>query len=113
MKKTLPLIAVGLLLAATPAYADKVHDWHDLDKVHTEVLRALDHMHKAPRLPITMTWAVMRPRPKLYSEMLRPNSNKALSSSSMTKPRNNQCFRRLHNVQDRAARRLLGLIPGS
>jgi hypothetical protein len=47
MKKVLPLAALGLMLAVTPAYADKVRDWHDLEKVHNEVLRALDHMQKA------------------------------------------------------------------
>jgi len=47
MKKILPLIAVGLIFAASPAYADKVRDWHDLEKVHSEVAHALEHMHRA------------------------------------------------------------------
>ena len=47
MRKLLPLTALGLMLVVTPAYADKVHDWHDLEKVHNEVLRALDNMQKA------------------------------------------------------------------
>ncbi len=47
MKKTLALCVLGLSFAVSPAYAEKVKDWHDLEKVHNEVIHALEHMKKA------------------------------------------------------------------
>ena len=34
-------------LASSLAHADKVHDWHDLDKVHKHIKEAIDEMNRA------------------------------------------------------------------
>jgi len=52
MTKTLvvAVLAVCLSFAAGMAVADRVHDWHDIDKVHTHVQEAiheLDHAREA------------------------------------------------------------------
>jgi hypothetical protein len=41
------VLAVCLSFAAGIAVADKVHDWHDLDSVHTHVLEAIHEMEVA------------------------------------------------------------------
>jgi hypothetical protein len=42
------LLAVSLLtFAAGAAVADKVRDWHDLDKVHAHVLESIHEMERA------------------------------------------------------------------
>ena len=42
------LLAVSLLtFAAGAAVADKVRDWHDLDKVHDHVLESIHEMERA------------------------------------------------------------------
>ena len=47
MKKILLTAVLGLSFAAGVAIADKVHDWHDLDKVHTHVVEAINEMNRA------------------------------------------------------------------
>jgi hypothetical protein len=48
MKKTLLVGLAGLSLAsAAIVWADKVHDWHDLDKVHDHVVEAIHEMDRA------------------------------------------------------------------
>jgi hypothetical protein len=48
MKKTLLISLASLSLAAgAVSVADAVHDWHDLDKVHTHVLEAIHEMDRA------------------------------------------------------------------
>ena len=46
MKKILTIV-MALTLATGAAYAAKVHDWHDLDKVHTHVQEAINEMNRA------------------------------------------------------------------
>jgi hypothetical protein len=50
MKKTL-LIAVSTaalsFAASALVFADPVHDWHDLDKVHDHVVEAIHEMDRA------------------------------------------------------------------
>jgi hypothetical protein len=42
------LLAVSLLtFAAGTAFADKVHDWHDLDEVHTHIVESIHEMDRA------------------------------------------------------------------
>jgi hypothetical protein len=47
MKKTLLVVLTGLSLSAGAAFADKVHDWHDLNAVHDHVLEAIREMERA------------------------------------------------------------------
>ena len=49
MTKTLvvAVLAVCLSFAAGMAVADRVHDWHDIDKVHTHVQEAIHEMENA------------------------------------------------------------------
>jgi hypothetical protein len=47
MKKTVMALAAGLALASGLACADPVHDWHDLDKVHSHVVEAIHEMERA------------------------------------------------------------------
>jgi hypothetical protein len=48
MKKTLIAIFAGLTLGAgAVALADRVHDWHDLEKVHQHVQEAINEMNRA------------------------------------------------------------------
>jgi hypothetical protein len=48
MKNTLLVALAGLSLGAgAVALADKVHDWHDLDKVHEHVKEAIHEMERA------------------------------------------------------------------
>jgi hypothetical protein len=44
MKK---VVIAALVFAAGYAFADKVHDWKDLDKVHNHVKEAMAEMDKA------------------------------------------------------------------
>ena len=46
MKKVLFALAATTLLAGA-AYADPVHDWHDLEKVHMHVKEAIREMERA------------------------------------------------------------------
>jgi hypothetical protein len=48
MKKTLLVALAGLSLGAgTVVFAQRVHDWHDLDRVHNHVLEAIHEMERA------------------------------------------------------------------
>jgi hypothetical protein len=49
MKKTMviSILSVCLSFAAGAALAEKVHDWHDLDAVHTHVVEAIHEMERA------------------------------------------------------------------
>jgi hypothetical protein len=48
MKKTLLVALTSLSLGAgAVVYADKVHDWHDLDKVHEHIVEAIHEMERA------------------------------------------------------------------
>ncbi len=48
MKKILQIAAVvGLAFASGVVMAEKVRDWHDLDKVHTHVQEAIHEMERA------------------------------------------------------------------
>jgi hypothetical protein len=42
------LLAISLLtFAAGSAFADRVHDWHDLDEVHTHIVESIHEMERA------------------------------------------------------------------
>ena len=49
MKKTMvvSILSVCLSFAAGAAFADKVHDWHDLDGVRAHVVEAIHEMERA------------------------------------------------------------------
>lgn len=47
MKTAVLAIATALSLAAGIAMADKVRDWHDLDKVHEHVVESIHEMERA------------------------------------------------------------------
>jgi hypothetical protein len=48
MKKKLLIAIAGLSIGATTiVLADKVHDWHDLEAVHSHVLEAIHEMERA------------------------------------------------------------------
>lgn len=48
MKKTLLVALAGLSLGVgAAALADKVHDWHDLDKVHMHIVESIHEMERA------------------------------------------------------------------
>jgi len=47
MKKTTLLAVIGLSLTAGAALAEKVMDWHDLDKVHKHVQESIHEMERA------------------------------------------------------------------
>ena len=48
MKKTLLVALTGLSLGAgAVVFAQRVHDWRDLDKVHNHVLEAIHEMERA------------------------------------------------------------------
>ncbi|HLW25752.1 MAG TPA: hypothetical protein VKT22_15460 [Steroidobacteraceae bacterium] len=48
MKKTFIAMFAGLALGAgAVALADRVHDWHDLEKVHMHVQEAINEMNRA------------------------------------------------------------------
>jgi hypothetical protein len=47
MKKILLACVLGLSLPLGAAYAEPVHDWHDLDAVHRHVLESIHEMERA------------------------------------------------------------------
>lgn len=47
MKKALAVAALGLSFVTGAAFADRVHDWHDLDAVHNHVNQAIHEMEHA------------------------------------------------------------------
>ena len=48
MKKTLLVALAGLSLGAgAVAVAERVHDWHDLEKVHVHVSEAITELERA------------------------------------------------------------------
>jgi hypothetical protein len=49
MKKTIAIAVVSMCLsfAAGIAVADRVRDWHDIDKVHDHVLEAIHELDRA------------------------------------------------------------------
>ena len=48
MKKTLLVALTGLSLGAgAVVFAQRVHDWRDLDRVHNHVLEAIHEMERA------------------------------------------------------------------
>jgi hypothetical protein len=47
MKKLLPIFVLSFCLGAVTAYAAPVVDWHDLDRVHKQILRSIDEMARA------------------------------------------------------------------
>jgi hypothetical protein len=47
VKKVIAVATLCLSFAAGAAFADKVHDWHDLDAVHKHVTEAIHEMEHA------------------------------------------------------------------
>ena len=48
MKQAMLIGLAGLALGVgATALADRVHDWHDLDKVHNHVMEAIHEMERA------------------------------------------------------------------
>src|SRR5271165_6270661 len=47
MKKVSLLVVSIAMFAAGVAVADRVHDWHDLDKVHDHIVEAIHEMERA------------------------------------------------------------------
>jgi NAD-dependent DNA ligase len=47
MKKATLVAAVAVSFIAGAALAEKVHDWHDLDKTHQHVVEAIHEMERA------------------------------------------------------------------
>ena len=47
MKKTLAVAALCLSFVFGAAFAQKVHDWHDLEAVHKHVEEAIHEMERA------------------------------------------------------------------
>jgi hypothetical protein len=49
MKKTIAVAVLSMCMsfAAGIAVADRVHDWHDLDKVHNHVQEAIGELDRA------------------------------------------------------------------
>jgi len=47
MKKAIAVAVVCLSFVAGAAFADRVHDWHDLDAVHKHVSEAIREMEHA------------------------------------------------------------------
>ncbi len=49
MKKTFAVVVVSMCLSFVGgiAVADRVHDWHDLDKVHSHVQEAIAELDRA------------------------------------------------------------------
>jgi hypothetical protein len=46
MNKLLFSAAIGLSLIAPAAFAEPVHDWHDIEAVHTHIVQALHEMKR-------------------------------------------------------------------
>jgi NAD-dependent DNA ligase len=49
MKKALLVLTVGATLLGGSVHADPVHDWHDLDAVHKQVVESIHEMERARR----------------------------------------------------------------
>jgi uncharacterized membrane protein (DUF106 family) len=49
MKKILFVIFSASMLSFSSAYAEKVHDWKDLEKVHEHVNEAIHEMERAQK----------------------------------------------------------------
>ena len=47
MRRAIAIATLCLTFAAGAAFADKVHDWHDLDAVHKHVNEAIQEMEHA------------------------------------------------------------------
>jgi hypothetical protein len=47
MKTAVLAVATALSLATGIALADRVHDWHDLEKVHGHVVESIHEMERA------------------------------------------------------------------
>jgi len=47
MKKVITIAALSLSFVAGAAFADRVHDWRDLDAVHKHVQEAIHEMERA------------------------------------------------------------------
>ena len=47
MKNSLAIAVAGLSLAVGAAFAAKVQDWHDLDKVHQHVVESIHEIERA------------------------------------------------------------------
>ncbi len=47
MKKISILVVSIAMFGAGAAIADRVHDWHDLDKVHDHVVEAIHELERA------------------------------------------------------------------
>ncbi len=47
MNKHIVVAAAVCSLFSAAAVADRVHDWHDLDKVHTHVVESINEMARA------------------------------------------------------------------
>lgn len=47
MKKALGVAVLCLSFIAGASFADKVHDWHDLEEVHKHVSEAIHEMERA------------------------------------------------------------------
>ena len=46
-KRTIAIAALCLSFVGGAAFADKVHDWHDLDAVHKHVIESIHEMERA------------------------------------------------------------------
>ncbi len=47
MKKAIVVAALGLSFVAGSAFAERIHDWHDLDAIHKHVNEAIHEMERA------------------------------------------------------------------
>ncbi len=47
MKKAIAAATLCVSFVAGAAFAEKVHDWHDLDAVHNHVRQAIQEMERA------------------------------------------------------------------
>lgn len=47
MRKTLAAAVICLSFVAGAAFAEKVHDWRDLDAIHNHVLQSIHEMERA------------------------------------------------------------------
>jgi len=47
MKKAISVAVLCLSFVAGAAFAERVHDWHDLDSVHNHVKEAIAEMERA------------------------------------------------------------------
>ncbi len=47
MKRIVTIASICVAFVAGAAFADRVHDWHDLDEVHKHVSEAIHEMERA------------------------------------------------------------------